>query len=503
LNGWRVAFGVGRGISRLSGSAGRAAQASHDLRAASGLPSAIARRGWLAPGDPPAPPGYDLLDYSGLVPTASVIASMRGVVGPSLGAVIDLGSGTPGGAYRLALSSFFQHVAVVAPPGKGKTYGVIAPIVTRLLRAGATVVALDVTGDLSAQIKDFAAATGTTGLRVPFFHWSTDAGRGRHSWNPLSGVSANDLTAVEGLKVSILGEKPATPEHRYFHDRELRILGGLLRLTLADREATLADLLGLATDRDKLRGRLASGDRSIAMEMQDFIAADPADAYQMIGEIQTRLAPFAAPPVRALTERSDFTIGDVLTRPSLLVVGAELDLRQRGEIAGALLVNRLAAVLAGRYGRADGAPVVLVLDEAPVLGRRLDLASLLATSRATRTGIVLAAQNVTQMGSEDERSSIFDSCDTMMLLPGASDASIRSFQSRLGRREASRQSTTREFGARRGSVTTSRESVDVLGARELLDPPLGRFPAFVHQRSSRLGPVALELDRPTAVAVDR
>ena len=504
MNGWRVAFGAAKGYAKVSRSMNDSMRAGFDHHASQQIPRKVAKRGWLAPGDPIPPPGVDFLDYSGLTSSRSVMTAASSRMGPVLGGVIDLDSGLTHAPYRLEVEAFFQHLAVVAPPGKGKTYGVIAPLIVRLLRSGATVVALDVTGDLANQVKDFAGAS-SAGLRIPFFHWSTDESRGRHRWNPLAGVDPDDLTAIEGLKASILGEEAAAPEHRFFHDREMRILGGMLRLLLSESaEPRLDDLLALAMRRDILEQRLNSPRHaSIRLELNDFLAADPSDAAMMTGELQTRLAPFVSPIVRKTVEASDFDLERLINQPSLLIVGAELSLRQRGEIAASLMINRLSSLLAERYSSRSGVPVVLMLDEAPVLARRINLASLLATSRATRTGVVLAAQNVTQFGNEDERSNIFDSCDTMMLLPGASDASIRTFQSRLGDREIARQSTMREYGKRRGSVSTSGQTVELLGARELMDPPFGQFPAFVHRRSDGFGPVPIELDRWATVSLDR
>lgn len=145
----------------------------------------------------------------------------------------------------------------------------------------------------------------------------------------------------------------------------------------------------------------------------------------------------------------------------------------------------------------------MLLDEAPVLARRINLPTLFATARATRTGIVPAAQNVTQFGNDTDRSTIFDACDTMMILPGSSDASVKMFQSRLGRREMQRLSVTREFGRGHGSVSMSGETVEVLGSRELMQPPFGQYPAFVHSRSDGVGAIALDLDRFTVNALDR
>jgi type IV secretory pathway TraG/TraD family ATPase VirD4 len=503
VSGWKLGWEAAKAYGRASRSASESVQAAYERQSAERVPRRLRNRGYMAPGDPVPPPGFDALDYSGLAP-ARAVAPRLYPSGVTLGAAIDLSRGLPFAAYRLPIERFFQHVAVVAPPGKGKTFGVIAPLAARLARLGATVVVLDVTGDLVNAISEFAQSA-PTGTAVPFFHWSTDAARGRHSWNPLAGLEPDDLTAVEGLKTSILGEQPADPKHRFFFDRELRILGAIIRLLLAETATpTLTDLMALAVHRDVLRKRLARPQHaSLRLELRDFLTADEADAAQMLSETQTRLAPFVAPQVSSRVSASDFTITDILRRPSLVVVGAELYLRQRGEIAASLFVNRLSAELSTRYGASRGAPVVLLLDEAPVLARRINLASLLATSRATRTGVVVAAQNVTQFGDEAEQSTVFDACDTMMLLPGASKASVAMFQSRLGTRQVRRQSTSREFGRGHGSVSFSGETVDVLGSRELIDPPFGQFPAFLHSRSDGIGPVAIELDRPTVNSWDR
>jgi type IV secretory pathway TraG/TraD family ATPase VirD4 len=503
MSGWKVAWGAARAYGRTTRAVSESMQASYERRTIEHLPRKVRSRGYLAPGDPVPPPGMGLLDYSGLAPASVVRPTATRTSGVTLAAAIDLADGEAAFAYRLPLERFFQHLAVVAPPGKGKTYGVIAPLAVRLLRAGATVVVLDVTGDLVNAIREFGAES-TTGLTVPFYHWSTDSSRGRHRWNPLADLEADDLTAVEGLKTSILGEEPADPRHRFFFDRELRILGALIRVLAAGPpDPTLADLMNLAVRRDVLRARLSGPQHAgLRLELQDFLAADDEGAMQMIGELQTRLAPFVAPQVRQTISGGDFTLSGALRRPTLLVVGAELYLRQRAEIAASLFINRLSAELATRYGVGTGVPVVMLLDEAPVLSRRINLPTLLATTRATRTGVVIAAQNVTQFGDQAERSNVLDACDTMMILPGASDPSVTLFQSRLGRRDVRRQSVTREFGQGRGSVSVSGESADVLGSREIMQPPFGRFPAFVHSRSDGIGAVAVELDRLTVSAFD-
>ena len=496
MSGWKLAWGAARGYARTSASVSRGLNGSLDQMRHERVPRNVVNRGYLAPGDPPLPPGADLMDYSGLDDPRTIRNAVGTRQGITIGAVIDLQSGVPTGAYRLPLERFFQHLAVVAPPGKGKTYSVIAPLAVRLLRAGVTVVALDVTGNLLNEIKEFSAGS-SQGLQVPLHHWSTDESRGRHSWNPLQGLESGDLTAIEGIKTSILGSEPADPSHRFFFDRENRILGAVLRLvSTAFAEPTLTNLVELLVTRDVLRDVLSSPrHRSEQLELHDYLSASDEDAAAMVSDTLSRLSPFLQPQIAAQVNRSDFTIERALQRPSLVIVGAELDLGRRSEMAASMFVNRLSAVLARRYGSQDGVPVVILMDEAPVLARRINLSNLLATARAARAGVVLAAQMVTQMGDADTRSNIFDACDALLVLPGASAQSVELFKSRLGRRMRVIRDVTHQYGERRGSVTHRQDEIDVLGNREIMSPPFGMYPAFIHSRSDGLSAVALELDR--------
>jgi type IV secretory pathway TraG/TraD family ATPase VirD4 len=476
------------------------------VRNAERIPRNVRHRGYLAPGDDSPPPGADLLDYRGVLAYRDVLGASalgRGAVG--FGRAVDVGRRATGGEFCLPLERLFQHVSVIAPPGKGKTFGVIAPLVVRCLRAGSSVVVLDVTGDLPEQIRRFSTETQGSGAQsshgapsgtpVRSLHWSVHPDHGRHRWNPLEGVDPNDIMAIEGLKSAIIGDKPADPKHMDFHDRDTRIFGSLVTLVLSGRRSsrvTLTDVARVALSREALAAACRDAPRHLVAMLEDILSDDSSALWGL----RNKLEPFLDPSVIKVTDRSDFAVRDVLEQPTLLVIGAELELRQRSRVASALLVNAIVAALQSRYGQ-RARPVVLVLDEAPVLAERLDLTSILATARGANAGVVLAAQHVTQFGDENTRTALLDSCDTMMLLGGATEPSAKMFQGRLGQREVRRVSYGRDAGARRANVRSeaSSERVEIIGARELFEPPFSPYTAFLHSRTIGVRPIVLDLDR--------
>ena len=129
-----MAWSAAKAYGKASRAATASVQGALERQSAASLPRKVRSRGYLAPGDAVPPPGTDLLDYSGLASFDRVRSSVLNSPGVTIGAAIDLGDGAAAAPYRLPLERFFQHVSVVAPPGKGKTYGVIAPLAVRLLR---------------------------------------------------------------------------------------------------------------------------------------------------------------------------------------------------------------------------------------------------------------------------------------------------------------------------------------------------------------------------------
>ncbi|MCB0973116.1 MAG: type IV secretory system conjugative DNA transfer family protein [Actinobacteria bacterium] len=485
-----ASFKAQRAVNRGVGDA----VAHHRL---SNVPRQVRRRGFLAPGDGPAPLGADLLDYRGVLEyRRAQAASARQGAGVALGALVDVPNSASGTPFRLPLDEFYEHLAIVGPPGSGKTVGVIIPLVVRLLRAGASVVVIDGKGDLHDQISRFAQEVPGTGLQVRKARWSLIPGAGGSSWNPLQGVSVNDFQAIEGIKTAICGKEAPDPRHQDFHNRDMSVLGDALRATIHTHSGpTLADVSRVFSDPAMLAA--VANDSRVPLPIRQTLGREVADNEQL-WSLRTKLQPFAQEPMRSATSTGNLDLSSVLRQQTLLTIGAEFTLKSLGEQGSALMINRLLALLEGRFGTDSGVPVVFVIDEAPALRRNIDLPHALATIRAARAGLVIAAQQATQFGAEErEQANILDSCKTVMLLEGASELSARYLQGRIGKRTVGTYSVGRDArGMNRRTRTEARsEQVEMLGVREIVDPPFPGRTAFVHSRGIGASPLVLNLQR--------
>ena len=105
--------------------------------------------------------------------------------------------------------------------------------------------------------------------------------------------------------------------------------------------------------------------------------------------------------------------------------------RRRGWIGTAL--RSCDGRLYERFGQRRR-PVLLVIDEAPQLIDRVDIAELTEVSRSAGVGVLLAMQDAAQIKDEGDRSLILSNAATFAILPGSSPKSVAEFGSRLGQR---------------------------------------------------------------------
>ena len=133
-----------------------------------------------------------------------------------------------------------------------------------------------------------------------------------------------------------------------------------------------------------------------------------------------------------------------------------------------------------------------MIDEAPQLADRLDVAQLMEVARSARVGVVAAFQDVAKIRDENDRSSILSNAATFAILPGASPMTTESFSKRLGQRYE-RTLGISTGGPRTGwgpslpQQTLGTEAVPVLREREITQVPFGDRPAVVHVQARELG----------------
>jgi len=489
---WTIAKGVARtvrGVSDVALRAGAYVAQGQDLRRG----RRAAASGVLAPGDPSPPPGAaDCYDYRGVAVRRELAPLMNGEF--SLGHWLDPRRG-PRDAIGLPRQVLTRHVAVVGPTGAGKSASILVPWTATALRAGASVVAVDPGGDLLAGVAALRRHAGALGARVAT--WDYTAPASSVSWDWLAALHGDDELAA--ASEALLGRLRPGDAQLPLRQRDDRTLRGLLEVVRATRRgATIADLLATLQDQQALvRARAAVAGSAGARRLAE-VAGLPAHEYgPAVSTVVDALDALDRPDVRAVTDQRDLELERLFDVPTLLVVVAPRNGGRTSETLASLMLSQVGRVLARRSGGGAGSQVLLLVDEAPRLGRRVDLEALLSVSRRASASVCLAAQDVADFGDERTRSRVLDGCGTCVALPSASDASARYFANRLGQRQqaAVGVATTTGAVAPQRSVTRSSAASPVLGVRELTDPPWGPRTAVVHVSTVVGRPILVDLTR--------
>lgn len=453
-----------------------------------------ARRGYLAPGDPTPPPTgpMDYLDYRGLATWAEARNLDDGQF--PLGGFADLAKDKFRGPVGLPGQLLNRHAVVVGPAGSGKTYSLLLPWIYAALSSGWSVVAIDVKGDLREDFLDFKDAHGSGPLGAGLTKWDFTDARGSSPWDWLAEL--HDDARTDAAITALLGRRPEnSTADPYFYQRDYRTLKGLLRFTraAAPHLRTVADLIRYLEDDVALDAAVRQQPRAPGASDLDAVLRHPqSDFAKVISGVVTALSVLDTREVSAVTRpsslRPSIDLNALLDDHHLLIVGAPLKGGQISASLSSLLLNQLAQRLYERFGGAHR-PVLLVIDEAPQIIDRVDVAQLMEVARSAGVGVAVAMQDVAQIKDENDRSSVLSNAATFVILPGASPKSVAEFGSRLGNRFESTMGVN--FGGGRPGYGTSQtmgtESVPVLREREIMQPPVGDRPALVHVKASEMG----------------
>lgn len=178
----------------------------------------------------------------------------------------------------------------------------------------------------------------------------------------------------------------------------------------------------------------------------------------------------------------------------MVVVTAPLADGKLSAMASGLFMSQFLNLQMKKFNK-DNLPVLVVLDEAAQLQDRMDIGTILATTRSSNTSVLLAIQEVKQL-EEKRRDQILSNCATHVLLGGAGEPTTKYFAERLGHRIASRATLSHNYGSSGRGVQSGFDSseVPVLGRNEMAHPP-GRFSALVHSGDLSPKPILVDLTR--------
>lgn len=469
-----------------------------------------ARRGYLAPGDPTPPPTAptDYFDYRG-VATWNEASNLDDGQFP-LGAFLDLKKGKACGPIGVPGQALNRHAVVVGPSGSGKTFSLLVPWIYAALESGWSVVAVDVKGDLRENVMDFVDAQGSSGLGAGLVKWDFTDPRRSLPWDWISEL--HDEARVDAAVTAILGKpQQSGGADPFFFQRDYRTLRGMLMFARAalPKVRTAADLLRALEDDVALDASVRANPRAPgAGDLSGGVLSYPqADYAKAVSGVVTHLSALDTTGVNAVTRtssaRPSLNLERALEEHQLLVIGAPLRAGEVSVTMSGLILNQLTQRLYERFS-SDGRPVLLVIDEAPVVAQRVEITRMMDVARSAGVGVVTAMQDVTQIKDENERSSILSNAATFAILPGASPASAKAFGERLGQRHEQTFGLNygggpSSFGGRIPGQSYGTESVPVMREREIMQPPFSPRCAVVHLKVSELGitnkPLLIDMER--------
>jgi type IV secretory pathway TraG/TraD family ATPase VirD4 len=467
-----------------------------------------ARRGYLAPGDPSPPPSgpTDYLDYRGVAAWQEAQNLENGQF--PLGAFSDIKRGKFRGPIGLPGQVLNRHSVIVGPAGSGKTFSLIIPWIHAALASDWSVVAVDVKGDLRDNFLDFNDAQGQEKVSAALTKWDFLDPRGSRPWEWLTEL--HDEARTDAAISALLGRPEKSTGDPYFYQRDYRTMRGLLQFARASAPdvRTASDLIRFLEDDIKLDPLVKANPRSPGAQDLEAVLRFPQTEYpKIISGVVTALSGLDTPAVssvtRAVPSRTSINLEAALDDHHLLVIGAALRGGQVSTTMSSLMLNQLSQRLYERFS-GQRRPVLLVIDEAPQIMDRVDIAKLMEVARSAGAGVVAAMQDVAQIKDENDRSSVLSNAAAFAILPGASPKSVEEFSKRLGNRYERTVGMTVNgrgggWGGGQPSQNYGTDTVPVLREREIMQPPFGDRPAVVHVKTSDLAitgkPLLIDMHR--------
>lgn len=208
---------------------------------------------------------------------------------------------------------------------------------------------------------------------------------------------------------------------------------------------------------------------------------------------------FNTPPIRHVTERSDFKLDEISHAPTLLIIGAALADGRASEVMSGMFINQLNNLVYRRLGGAQtiSLPLYFILDEAARLKDRINYEEMLSVVRSAKVGVCLASQDVNQFGDARQQAAILSNCLSFIALRGCSADTAKYLSSRLGQRQEEQilANTNRGPFDLLSTHGKSRHttSIPVLGEREIMHPPGSPYGAVVHVTPVTKKPFLIDL----------
>lgn len=336
------------------------------------------------------------------------------------------------GRDRLTEARSFQHLAVVAPTGAGKTTRVVVP---NLLQLSSSCVVTDPSGEVFERTSGYLMSRGFE-VKV------LNLGNVRQSlcFNPLHrAITHSEIRKAVGILVD-----SAFPSDRgessFWNDGAKSILGVLARCLQAEaREfrnlANLRYLLNCFGSDGRLIEDFVSraADEATFREYKAFLAQDDRVMQGMLSTARTALDPISDPDLAMVTGSESLNFESLRSRKTIIyVIVPEHEIRYYSFVLS-LLYSQLFSFCMSAPTE-DQEPILFMLDEF-AHARVPQFSTLITTLRKRRVSCTVILQDVEQLTAvygRADAATILNGCTSRIFLPGLSLQSCRDLELVLG-----------------------------------------------------------------------
>lgn len=369
-------------------------------------------------------------------------------------------------------------VLLLAPPGTGKTAGVVVPT---LLSCGNSMIVNDVKGELYQLTSKRRAEFSKV---VKFAPGQKDSCR----WNPLGKEALpsdwNDIVVhVERIaSVLFLGDEESKTKVDYWPlEAASAFIFYALYLIHKNGETSIPEVRSFALAADDPQAAIAAIldeddglPARVTEEGNGLVAKADREFSGVFGTFKSKLNAFADPYVQRAMSGNDFAFADFRRERTTLYLTIKPEDIQRLAPLLRLLFEQAALYILSTAPKPDDYTITLVLDEFVRLGRLKEVLNMPALSRGNRGNAILIAQNhaqISELYGPNGPATLEGTCGYQIVLAQNDKNTAKAISEKIG--NYTRKRTTRSTGGSGpfASTSTSFEGVPLVLPQDVMDMP--------------------------------